>query len=380
MKIFIMVILFSSIAYADYVPKYHNTETSAMGYADVWVSGPANRALDLNENEFKALNLDASITLSKGLDLLSWGKDIVNFKDSVSGYMDLLNNLDTLKDLLKRSKHNLGVKSRLDLMKFSFVGKRQGYISIGMYSQMLVGTYMNGLRVEEIEKWEIKNDHIDLGKKLGVVSGKGIADSGIELEYGYPFEVLDMKLGVGIKHRVFYRVEVPLYSIYFNRMLYGENDIEVPELIFSKKMGFGTDIFTALDFDDQYVGGRVGLELRNVLSFSRTRDNLIVGLGGAIHPLRYLGVDALVFAMDLEIFEDDGVGVQSGASWKFGEDKYYLTPSVGFVMVGRDMWGDNYRSFTTGLSTKLFVLEVSGMFEYFGNGRYDVGGKIGLSW
>jgi len=375
-----MVILFSSIAYADYVPKYHNTETTSMGYTDIWVSGPANRALDLRENEFKVLNLDASITLSKGLELLSWGRDIVDFKDSVNGYMDLLNNLDTLKDLLKRSKHNLGVKSRLDLMKFSFVGKRQGYISVGMYSQMLVGTYMNGLRVEEIERWEIKNDHIDIGKKLGVVSGKGIADSGIELEYGYPFEVLDMKLGVGIKHRVFYRVEVPLYSIYFNRMLYGENDIEVPELIFSKKMGFGTDIFTALDFDDQYVGGRVGLELRNVLSFSRTRDNLIVGLGGAIHPLRYLEVDALVFAMDLEIFEDGDVGVQSGASWKFGEDKYYLTPSVGFVMVGRDMWGDNYRSFTTGLSTKLFVLEVSGMFEYFGNGRYDVGGKIGLSW
>jgi len=265
-----MVILFSSIAYADYVPKYHNTETTSMGYTDIWVSGPANRALDLRENEFKVLNLDASITLSKGLELLSWGRDIVDFKDSVNGYMDLLNNLDTLKDLLKRSKHNLGVKSRLDLMKFSFVGKKQGYISVGMYSQMLVGTYMNGLRVEEIERWEIKNDHIDIGKKLGVVSGKGIADSGIELEYGYPFEILDMKLGVGIKHRVFYRVEVPLYSIYFNRMLYGENDIEVPELIFSKKMGFGTDIFIALDFDDQYVGGRVGLELRNVLSMEKT--------------------------------------------------------------------------------------------------------------
>jgi hypothetical protein len=64
----VLLVVFSLPAYAgNRNLKVHTTDSAAMGYADVALSGPANCSLDKPGNGFKAVSIDARGTLSEGL-------------------------------------------------------------------------------------------------------------------------------------------------------------------------------------------------------------------------------------------------------------------------------------------------------------------------
>ncbi|MGW8181234.1 MAG: hypothetical protein ACWGQW_21090, partial [bacterium] len=227
---------------------------------------------------------------------------------------------------------------------------------------------------------------IDIGKNTDVLVGQGSADGGLEIGYGRSIQLPHkLKLGVGIQNRIFYRFSVPEHVVTFNKELRDENDITVPDFTYNNGWGFGADLFASLDLNDKYLDTRFGVEVRNVIGqvwyddFSE-RDMVQVGIGASISPLRAVNLEEFRVLADVEVYEDGTTSVHSGAQWRLGNQRFHFTPCIGGALVGRDVWGNAYHSFTVGFSAKVAVLELAGVFEYLGSGRYDAGARVALSW
>lgn len=364
-------------------PKIHTTEAAAMGYADIALSGPAAGALDRPKSGFRALSVDVRGTLSEGLLILDWLEDVRDFKERFVTILDALACVDDLKSIAERSGWTLGARMRIDLLRFSFAGPKLGYLSVGGYAESSAGVRVPKPDTDRIA-W--RGDHIDIGSDYTALAARGWADGGVALQYGREIPLpKGMRVGVGILHRVFHRAYIPEHAIVFRRELRSGDDIEIPDISYDRGWGFGTDLFAALDFGDPYVGGRLSVEARNAPSFTwmsreRMRDEVLIGAGTAIHPLLWTGIKALTLAADMEVFESGTPAVHAGASWRLGGQRFHFTPSIGGAILGRDVWEQPYSSFTAGFSAKAAVLELAGLFEYRGSGRYDAGIRIALGW
>jgi hypothetical protein len=383
MRLIICILVFSFPAYAgNRNLKIHTTDSAAMGYADVALSGPAAGALDQPGNSFKAISIDARGTLSEGLRIVDWIDDVRTFRDSFS--INPLGSIDDLKKIVESSGWTLGSQVRLDLLRFSFFGTKLGYLSVGVYVESSVGVRVAKPDVDKIV-W--RGDHIDIGKTYRMLEAKGLADGGMALEYGRAVELpKKMRLGAGIRHRFFHRVDFPNHAALFHRNLYDESDIELPDISYHRGWGFGTDLFLSFDVGDKYVGGRFSVEANNVpmtavwMDNSNIRDMALIGMGFALHPLRWVGYDGLVSAFDVEVFEDDVAAAHLGFAWRLGNQRFHFTPSIGWAIPGRDVWGDAYNAFTCGFSAKVAVLELASVFEYRGEGRFDAGMRVAVGW
>lgn len=364
-------------------PKIHTTDAAAMGYADIAFSGPAAGALDQPGGGFRAISLDARGTLSEGLEIVDWVNDVKDFKESFVTVFDALASVDDLIDIGERSGWTLGARLRMDLLRFSFAGPKLGYLVVGGYIESSAGVRVPKPDTSTIS-WQ--GDHIDIGADYKALMARGWADGGIVIQYGRPIGLpKGMRLGVGIAHRVFHRMYVPEHAFVFRKELYSGDDIEIPDFTYERGWGFGTDFFASFDTGDRYVGGRLSVEVRNAPTISwmgegTTRDMVMIGTGVSLHPLRWAGIDDWLVAADVETFEDGMPAVHTGTSWRLGNQRFHFTPLIGGALLGRDVWGDPYHSFTAGFSAKAAVLELAGVFEYRGNGRYDAGVRAAVGW
>jgi hypothetical protein len=366
-------------------PKIATTDAAAMGYADVASYGPAAAALDRPGSGFRAISVDMRGALSEGLRVAAWIDDVKVFRDGFGATAaDLLGSVEDLKRLADGSGWDLGAETSLDLLRFSFSGKRLGWVSLGAYGESSVA-----LRVARLDAARIswKGDRIDIGSDFKALKAKGWADGGVAAEYGRAITFSGGgELAVGIRHKVFHRLDIPEHDIIFHRFMRGPEDIALPDLSLSRGWGFGTDLFAAFDLRDRHVDGRIAMEARNVpatiiwTDSGVSRDMVLVGVGASLHPLKRLGVDAMKAAMDLEVFEDGNPAVHAGLSWRLGNQRFHFSPSIGGALLGRDAWGSAYHSFTIGFSAKAAVLEAAAVFEQRGDGRYDAGVRIAVGW
>jgi hypothetical protein len=363
--------------------KIHSSDSAAVGYADVSVGGPANKALDKEKSGFTALSLDARGTLSEGLGAFVWVNDVIDFKDSFSSALDVLYRYDQLVNLVSRSNWDLGATTRLDLLTFRIAGEKLGYLSIGAYTESSVGIMVRAPKVDDIK---IVKTWLDVGQDTDVLRGQGSADGGVEVGYGRLISLPhELELSVGIQNRVFYRFNVPEHAVMFNKELRDEGDISVPDFSYHNGWGFGADLFASLDLNDQYLDTRFSVEVRNALCFvwydkSTQRDMVQFGIGTSISPLKLIDLESFRVLADLEVYENGITSVHAGALWRLGNQRFHFTPSIGSALVGIDVWGNTYRSITAGFSAKVAVLELAGVFEYIGSGRYDAGARVAVSW
>ena len=376
----ICIALLTSSAYAQ--SKAHSSDFAAAGYTDVAIDGPANKALDKEGGGFTALSVDVRGTLSEGLGAFVWVNDVVDFKDGLDSVLDVLYQYEELTNLVSRSHWDLGTSARLDLMKFRITGKKLGYLSIGAYVDSSVGIMVRAPRQQDIK---IVRTWLDIGKNTDVLVGKGFADGGLEIGYGKVISLpYKLELGLGIQNRIFHRLNVTEHVVTFNKELKGAGDIFIPDFTYNNGWGFSADLFASLDFNDNILDTRLSIEARSVIGLvwydEMERDMIQFGLGVSISPLKILDLEDFKVLTDVEVYEDGTASVHSGALWRLGNQRFHFTPSIGGAIVGRDIWGNSYSSFTTGFSAKVAVIELAGVFEYMGSGRYDAGTRVAISW
>lgn len=134
-----------------------------------------------------------------------------------------------------------------------------------------------------------------------------------------------------------------------------------------------------------HIWTRISLEARNAISRVwlgnyKGRDQVLIGTGLSVAPFSSLNIKRLRFMVDIETFEDGQTNVQSGLSWFIGSQRVSFVPSVGALILGKNLWGEIYHSATAGFSAKLAILELSGAFEYCDNDQYNFGTRLAFAW
>jgi len=378
--IIIIIIILSSNSYAqNFKMKIHSSSSIAMGYTDISIDGPVNKVLNKEMNGFIVFSIDIHGTLSEGFNVFSWINNIIDFKDSLNSITEITDKYENLINLLKVN-WNLGTTIKLDLMKFCITGKKLGYFSIGFYSEAGAGIIVNSPKdIKIIDNW------IDIENNMNILIGKGFIDGGVGIDYGRSISIKNFNLGFGMGSRFFHRINIPKSVVVFNKELRSKDDIIIPDFNYNRGWGFGIDLFSGLDFNDKYFNTRLNVEIRNAASFILyngfyNRDMIQFGLGTSISPLKVFNIENFRVLVDIEFYEGKMFSFNSGMYWKLGDQRFYFTPSIGYNIANRDIWGNSYNSFTSGFSVKIVIIELSGVFEYINSDQYNIGTRFSISW
>jgi hypothetical protein len=376
-----LILLFSVPAPAERIWK-RSTESRAIGGVNTPtdITNPANSALWNGNFSFIFLNVDTHLSLSEGLNTYNWIMDVSNFKNNFNNISDVFTKQQKILELLYNAKRDFDLLTHVDLLSFIIGNKSIGKFHFGIYVDGFSGIRV---RVPDTKKINVVGAAVDIGNNIDLVSGFGQGDSGVQLGYGKAFYFQNgMKVSAGIRNRTYYRFFAPIHNIHLNRIMDSDKDIKIPDFTYDSGIGTSFDLSMAFDTND-ILNTRIAAEVGNVISNAwygnhNERDPIFIGIGAVIHPLHVLKIDGLGVGFDTQMYEDGMSSFHLGSFWFLGNRWINIIPKVGVAFNDRSLFGEKHNIITCGFSTMLGLLSIGTSFEYMGDGRYDVGLKLGI--
>jgi hypothetical protein len=275
-----------------------------------------------------------------------------------------------------------------------------GHLQFGPYFQL--GAAGGADLPEEMRAENISVDrrgpYLALGRDHRLVTAQGLAETGGRVAYG---RVLALpgprRLALGAQLRGFGLMRTTRHELWARAVVRGMDDVRRPEEFdYRFGFGFGLDTFAALDFDDRWLGTRLGARLEDTASFVMVGDEVDLrtprlGLGAHVRPLRMLGEPRAILAIDLERVETGAPAFQLGVTFdsngsllpyssELRQSPIGVRPAIGVSVHERDLFDDPIGARITGgigLSAGIFHLDLSAEYEP-ARQLFDMGLSIGL--
>jgi len=294
--------------------------------------------------------------------------------------------VEDLKALARRMHSNVGLELYGEALRFSYGNAWFGRLTVGGYWEGAAGARLNGPDPDKITVSQNVGDFgISIGQETDVLKGRGFGDTGGFLSYGRAFRLPgELDLAVGARLRVFQRWLVPEHKITFAAELQGDDSITAPEEFrYLTGLGAGLDLSAALALNDGWFDTKATIALRNTYAQVwydgyDMLDRPSPGAEISARPLHRLGHDKLAVGVGIDQISEDGAVFGLGALYQLGGDRLNFTPRVGLVIDRPDLWRDKHDLVTAGFTARLFVLCLSGLYEYDLNGSYNAGVSLGL--
>lgn len=369
--------------------KIESVDSRAMGGLDVVVneSTPANAAL--SESKFK-MNI-------AGIGMQGSVEEIAQFIETtreIEGFADVLNDpsiaqeirYSKLVELSKKLDLDLDVKLKTDIIRTQFGGDKFGKFLIGAYIEADAGVILKAPK--NLDPSMIKQDHIYLGEDdVIILRGEERADIVVYFGHGYRFLIGEKcELALGLQNRIFYRELIPETVIKFNRRLASSDDVQIPKVDMKYGIGLAFDVYNTFAFNDSAMNTKIGLNLENLYGNVRydnhsQREATRLSIGGVIYPLYSIGFDEFGIGVDVEDITNSAI-VQLGTFFRLGVDYFHITPKAGVIFNQTDVFGEDSNTLlTTGITSRLGLVNLSGLFEYnISRKSYNLGIYTGIAF
>jgi hypothetical protein len=378
-------------------PGVKNLNSQATG--GLFQSTPAEGAMEKPSWNLTVLRFQASGGLSQFLDLYNTAGDAIDFGERLQSDFEggdpailiqiLPSRIEELKQLVRRMHANVQLDTAGEILRFSYGNARLGRISLGGYWEGRAGLLLSAPEPEAIS---LIQNWTDIGISLGgsehqdILKGRGYGDTGGFLSYGRAFRLpRGLDLSGGAKLRIYRRWLIPEHKLTFAGELKGENDINYPEdLTHVNGTGIGLDLSATLALNDRYLDSRVSVGLRN--AYAQTwydgsdsqLDRPLPGLEVSVRPFHRYGHEKLAVGVGLDEISGSGATVGLGTLYQLGNERWNFTPRLGLVFNRADLWEQRHNLFTAGFSSRIFLLNLSGLYERDFNGDYSAGLALGL--
>lgn len=388
------IALASASARADFfnVPRVKPLENKAAG--GLFEETAAGGALLPAGWRLSILRAEGGGTLSRALDIYGQVKDIVDFNDrwnydfQNANYLALPQRADELKNILRRMNYAVSLETRGELLGFYYGNKRFGRMSAGGYWEGMAGLRFAAPDVDKIQVMiDGQYPYIGIGKETEATRGLGFGDVGGYLSYGRAFSLpKGMEIAGGVRVRVFRRWLVPAHTMVLSADLRGKEDIKAPSgFQYLTGLGGALDLSATLAVHDRFFDTKVSVGLRNTYGQTWYGDGSTLveqpkpSLEAAIKPLHWRNRDHLVVGIGVDEIEGDNATLGLGCYYVLNNRWFNVTLRAGFVISRKGLLGERDHFFTTGLSMRLAVVYLSGLYEQsLSAGGYNAGAALGL--
>ena len=351
--------------------KFEGTRHRGMGGVDIVIdhTTPANGALG-GGLRTTILGLDSYATVSEGFAAYRFGYDLWETSNSttLSSSEELEALAIQLQDIgtrVKGSEFLLEMHTRVDLLNFN-TNRGPWTFQFGLYSEGLAGARWTAPReITFVE--DATNSYIDLGEDRTLIRAGARLDNGAAFGIGHAFSFNEnLRFSVGARVRAFHRMSLPEHAVSVNAQVHSAADIVIPrEINRIQGGGLGLDLFTALHFNDDPTGFRLGAYVEDVVTHVWRGDrNFFVpprfGVGAA-----WVSSDGrLTIGTDLERVETFRPKWQptwqTGLSYTAGSQRVGITPKAGFILNHRHIVSPEVSPVVTA------GLEIHGAIVHFG--------------
>lgn len=351
--------------------KFERTRHRGMGGVDIVIdhTTPANGALGggLRTTIF---GIDAYATVSEGHRAYRFGYDLwettnnsgLESPDALEG---LARQLDEIGARIKGSEFLLEMHTRVDLLNFN-TNRGPWTFQFGLYSEGMGGArWVAPREVAFVE--DATDSYIELGEDRTLIRAGARLDNGAAFGVGHAFTFSEnLRFSVGARVRAFHRLSLPEHAISVNAQVRSDADIVIPRQIDRVQGGgLGLDLFTALHFNEDPTGFRLGAYVEDLVTHVWRGDrNFFVpprfGVGAA-----WVSPDGrFTIGTDLERVETFQPRWrptwQTGLSYTAGSQRIGVTPKAGFILNHRHIVSPELSPVVTA------GLEIHGAIVHFG--------------